>query len=151
MLNALIGLLTTIVNVYTARRGHWAAMAVLTASITGVAVLVMLSLFAVYDVWLLQKMPVGMFLLHNKTVGLCGMGGYPPRDGLSMLSIASCRGIRNVDALISIWDPGTDSVVLSQKLQKGTVRQVLLPILRRLPRSSVAPSVLFLTMRAPQP
>ncbi|KAJ5417420.1 uncharacterized protein N7487_000970 [Penicillium crustosum] len=48
-LNSVAGLITTVINIYTARNGHWPIMAVLTASITATIALASLFLILVYQ------------------------------------------------------------------------------------------------------
>lgn len=49
------GLLTTIVNVYTAQKGVWSVTAKITAIITGCLIAVAGGLFAMYNFWMLEK------------------------------------------------------------------------------------------------
>lgn len=55
MLNSFAGLLTTIVNVYTAQKGVWSVTAKITAIITGSLIAVSGSLFGAYNFWLLEN------------------------------------------------------------------------------------------------
>lgn len=54
-LNSVAGLLTTVVNVYTAQKGIWSITAKITAIVTGSCVGVAGGLFALYNFWVLQK------------------------------------------------------------------------------------------------
>lgn len=54
-LNSVAGLLTTIVNVYTAQKGVWSITAKITAIVTGSAAGVAGGLFALYNFWVLQR------------------------------------------------------------------------------------------------
>jgi hypothetical protein len=47
----LAGLITTIVNIYTARGGFWSGLAIGTAVVTGSCVSVMMTLFLVHGIW----------------------------------------------------------------------------------------------------
>ena len=49
------GLLTTIVNVYSAQKGVWSITAKVTAIVTGSCALVTGGLFAAYNFWVLDK------------------------------------------------------------------------------------------------
>lgn len=49
------GLLTTIVNVYTAQKGVWSVTAKITAITTGCLIAVAGGLFAAYNFWMLEK------------------------------------------------------------------------------------------------
>ncbi|KAF4207310.1 hypothetical protein CNMCM8927_003584 [Aspergillus lentulus] len=55
LLNAIAGLLTTFVNVYTAQNGEWSIMAVLTVVVTGVSTAVSLSLTIIYKFGKLER------------------------------------------------------------------------------------------------
>jgi len=55
LLNSAAGLLTTIINIYTARNGFWSVTAIVTAAITCSCTTFLLTLFLVYDTWLLKK------------------------------------------------------------------------------------------------
>jgi hypothetical protein len=54
-LNSVAGLLTTIVNVYTAQKGVWSITAKITAIVTGSTVGVAGGLFGLYNFWVLQR------------------------------------------------------------------------------------------------
>ena len=54
-LNSVAGLLTTVVNVYTAQRGVWSITAKITAIVTGSCVGIAGGLFALYNFWVLQR------------------------------------------------------------------------------------------------
>lgn len=54
-LNAVAGLLTTIVNVYTAQKGVWSVTAKITAITTGCLIAIAGGLFATYNFWILEK------------------------------------------------------------------------------------------------
>lgn len=54
-LNSVAGLLTTIVNVYTAQQGVWSVTAKITAITTGCLIAVAGGLFAAYNFWILEK------------------------------------------------------------------------------------------------
>ncbi|KAJ6070723.1 hypothetical protein N7467_012042 [Penicillium canescens] len=56
LLNALAGLLTTIINIYTAHHGEWSIMALLTVIASGVSVASSLSLLIVYKFGKLEKL-----------------------------------------------------------------------------------------------
>lgn len=53
-MNSVAGLLTTIVNVYTAQKGVWSITAKITAIVTGSCVGVAGGLFSLYNFWALQ-------------------------------------------------------------------------------------------------
>lgn len=54
-LNSVAGLLTTIVNVYTAQKGVWSVTAKITAITTGCLIAVAGGLFGAYNFWILEK------------------------------------------------------------------------------------------------
>ncbi|KAL4935806.1 hypothetical protein BDV06DRAFT_217144 [Aspergillus oleicola] len=54
-LNSLAGLLTTIVNIYTAKNGDWSIMALLTTIMTGLVLAILVALIIVYKFGKLQK------------------------------------------------------------------------------------------------
>ncbi|CRL19522.1 unnamed protein product [Penicillium camemberti] len=54
-LNSIAGLITTVINIYTARNGHWPIMAVLTASITAAVALASFFLILVYQFGKLER------------------------------------------------------------------------------------------------
>ena len=54
-LNAAAGLLTTVVNVYTAQKGVWSSSAKVAGSVTGGCLFVSGSLFVLYNFWALEK------------------------------------------------------------------------------------------------
>ena len=54
-LNSLAGLLTTIVNIYTAKSGDWSIMALLTTIMTGLVLVISVALTIVYKFGKLQK------------------------------------------------------------------------------------------------
>jgi len=54
-LNSIAGLLTTVVNVYTAQKGVWSATAKIGAIVTGCLTAVAGGLFAAYNFWILEK------------------------------------------------------------------------------------------------
>ena len=51
LLNSLIGLITTLINVYTTQDGHWSVTAVMTAAVTSFITLVSVILYALYAYW----------------------------------------------------------------------------------------------------
>ena len=53
--NSAIGFLTTIINIYTARGGHWSVTAIVTAAVTGGYTTIMLVLLLAFDVWGMRK------------------------------------------------------------------------------------------------
>jgi hypothetical protein len=55
-LNALAGLLTTIINIYTAQNGEWSIMALLTVIASGLSVASSLGLFIIYKFGRLEKL-----------------------------------------------------------------------------------------------
>lgn len=55
LLNSIAGLLTTIVNVYTAQKGVWSITAKITAIVTGSCAGIAGALFAAYNFWVLDK------------------------------------------------------------------------------------------------
>ena len=55
LLNSIAGLLTTVVNVYTAQKGVWSITAKVTAIVTGSCVGVAGFLFIAYNFWILGK------------------------------------------------------------------------------------------------
>jgi hypothetical protein len=50
-LNASIGLLTTLINVYATQEGHWSVIAVVTAAISTFITLVSVVLYWLYVIW----------------------------------------------------------------------------------------------------
>lgn len=54
-LNSIAGLLTTVVNVYTAQKGVWSVTVKITAIVTGCLIAVAGGLFAAYNFWYLEK------------------------------------------------------------------------------------------------
>jgi len=54
-LNSIAGLLTTVVNVYTAQKGVWSITAKITAIVTGSCAGVAGALFCLYNLWALKK------------------------------------------------------------------------------------------------
>ena len=46
-----MGLITTLVNVYTIQGGHWSVTAVVTAAVTAYIMLVTMILYMLYTVW----------------------------------------------------------------------------------------------------
>ncbi|KAF7894692.1 uncharacterized protein EAF01_010142 [Botrytis porri] len=54
-LHSITGLLTTIINIYTARSGDWSVTAIITASVTGFCTVFLLVQLLFYNFWLLQK------------------------------------------------------------------------------------------------
>ncbi|KAJ5267689.1 hypothetical protein N7478_010497 [Penicillium angulare] len=64
-LNAAAGLLTTLVNIYTSRAGHWSVMALATAVITGFTTLAFSLLFCVYRFQMLKNVMADRRLLHS--------------------------------------------------------------------------------------
>ena len=53
LLHAVAGLITTLVNVYSAQGGAWSVTATITAIVTSVCTGTMLALYLVYNNWLL--------------------------------------------------------------------------------------------------
>ncbi|KAH6694349.1 hypothetical protein BKA61DRAFT_439549, partial [Leptodontidium sp. MPI-SDFR-AT-0119] len=53
--NSAIGFLTTIINIYTARGGHWSVTAIVTAAVTGGYTTIMLVLLLAFDIWGMRK------------------------------------------------------------------------------------------------
>lgn len=53
-LNACAGLLTTLINIYTARDGDWSIMALLTVVATGLSAVISLVLTSFYKFWKLK-------------------------------------------------------------------------------------------------
>ena len=51
LLNSLVGLVTTLINVYTTQGGHWSVTAVVTASVTAFITLVTVTLYVLYALW----------------------------------------------------------------------------------------------------
>jgi hypothetical protein len=56
LLHSLIGLITTLINIYTAQGGHWSAAAKITVIMIGVCTGNMSMLYLVYNNWILEKM-----------------------------------------------------------------------------------------------
>lgn len=54
MLNAAAGLLTTLINVYTSRGGHWSVMSIITTVITGLTFCVFFALLIFYKFFKLR-------------------------------------------------------------------------------------------------
>ena len=65
-LNSVAGLITTLVNVYTAQQGVWSVTAKVTAIVTGSCVFVAGLLFALYNFWALSKVRQE----HERDLGL---------------------------------------------------------------------------------
>lgn len=57
-LNSVAGLVSTVVNVYTAQKGVWSITAKITAIVTGSCVGVAGLLFVLYNFWALEKVRV---------------------------------------------------------------------------------------------
>jgi len=55
LLHSLVGLISTLVNVYTAQGGHWSNKAKITIIIISVCTGNMSLLYLVYDRWILEK------------------------------------------------------------------------------------------------
>lgn len=55
MLNSLAGLITTIVNIYTARSRFWSTTAIITAVVTGICTSVLMVFFSMYYFWKLKR------------------------------------------------------------------------------------------------
>jgi hypothetical protein len=53
--NSAIGLITTIINIYTAQSGFWSITAIVTAAVTGSCTTIMIVLLLVFDTWGLRK------------------------------------------------------------------------------------------------
>jgi hypothetical protein len=51
----MIGLATTLINIYTAKGGHWSVAAKVTVGIVGFYLVAMSVLTLVYDNWLLER------------------------------------------------------------------------------------------------
>ncbi|APA13368.1 hypothetical protein sscle_11g081380 [Sclerotinia sclerotiorum 1980 UF-70] len=54
-LHSITGLLTTIINIYTARSGAWSVTAIITITVTGCCTVFLLASFLIYNFWLLQN------------------------------------------------------------------------------------------------
>jgi hypothetical protein len=65
-LNSVAGLITTLVNVYTAQKGVWSVTAKITAIVTGSCVGVAGFLFAIYNFWALRRIRKS----HESALGL---------------------------------------------------------------------------------
>lgn len=52
--NAAAGLLTTLVNIYTSRSGNWSVMAIVTAVVTGLTLVVFSFLLCIYKTKLVK-------------------------------------------------------------------------------------------------
>lgn len=65
-LNSVAGLITTLVNVYTAQKGIWSVTAKITAIVTGSCVGAAGSFFAVYHFWALRRVKEA----HERDMGL---------------------------------------------------------------------------------
>ena len=55
LFNAVLGLVSTLINVYTAQDGDWSVSATITATMTGTCAGMSLVLFLVYNNWLLRQ------------------------------------------------------------------------------------------------
>ncbi|PGG98659.1 hypothetical protein AJ80_09496 [Polytolypa hystricis UAMH7299] len=55
LLNSFIGLINTIINVYTAKDGHWSVMAIVTATATALLTVAMLASLILYNFFLLRQ------------------------------------------------------------------------------------------------
>jgi len=55
LVHSMAGLVTTVVNVYTARGGFWSVTAIVTAAVAGSCTTFMLAFFLFFDLWLLRK------------------------------------------------------------------------------------------------
>ena len=51
LLNSLVGLITTLVNVYTTQGGHWSVTAIITAAITASITLFTVVPYMLYTLW----------------------------------------------------------------------------------------------------
>jgi hypothetical protein len=51
LLNSLVGLITTLINVYTAQGGHWSVTAVVTATVTAFITVLSMILYMLYALW----------------------------------------------------------------------------------------------------
>ena len=54
-LNSIAGFIATFVNIYTAKNGFWSVTAIVTAIMTATFSVLGLSLYALFDQWLLSK------------------------------------------------------------------------------------------------
>ncbi|MAD82563.1 MAG: hypothetical protein CL912_06335 [Deltaproteobacteria bacterium] len=54
MLNSLAGLITTIVNVFTARNKYWSRTAIITATVMGTCASIFMVSFFIYNFWMLE-------------------------------------------------------------------------------------------------
>jgi hypothetical protein len=54
LLNSLVGLITTLVNVYTTQGGHWSVTAIITAAITASITLFTVVPYMLYTLWVEQ-------------------------------------------------------------------------------------------------
>jgi hypothetical protein len=69
-----MGLISTIVNIYTARSGIWSITAITTAVVTGGFTTVMMALYLLYDMWLLNHIKKSD-KLRSKYVEMDSRGG----------------------------------------------------------------------------
>ncbi|KAI9673504.1 MAG: hypothetical protein M1817_002968 [Caeruleum heppii] len=59
LLNSIAGLISTLVNVFTAQKGVFSISAKVTTIVTGICTLIMTGLFVVYNNWALEKVKEG--------------------------------------------------------------------------------------------
>jgi hypothetical protein len=55
LLHSIVGLINTLINVYTAQDGHWSVTAIVTIAIIGLCMMSMSVLTLVYKNWLLEE------------------------------------------------------------------------------------------------
>ena len=66
LLNSIAGLISTLINVYTARNGHFSLTATVTAIVTGVCTAIFTVLFFLYNNWILEKVRKGHHTEWNR-------------------------------------------------------------------------------------
>ena len=66
LLNSIAGLITTLINVYTARKGHFSLTATVTTIVTGICTAVFTTLFFLYNNWVLEKVRQGHHSEFNR-------------------------------------------------------------------------------------
>ncbi|EHY58958.1 hypothetical protein HRR83_001777 [Exophiala dermatitidis] len=82
-LNSVAGLITTLVNVYTAQKGIWSVTAKITAVVTGSCVAAGGFLFAIYNFWALARV---------KEAHVRDMGLELPTDGETSVNKVKAKG-----------------------------------------------------------
>lgn len=77
LLNSIAGLISTLINVYTAQKGHFSLTATVTTIVTGVCTAIFTALFFLYNNWVLEKVRQGHLREFNGERGV----GVGEKDG----------------------------------------------------------------------